>query len=106
MAERGQQVETSGFQPAAPEPSEQPGAFSPAPLPTETPAASDAGGWTYSYGLEQAPAAPAARPAPAPAAEPVAEAPATSYDYGPSRSRRWRRPPPTCQSRRRGPTVR
>jgi twitching motility protein PilT len=86
QAERGQQVETSGYQPAAPEPSEQQGGFVPVPLPSEAPATGDSG-WNYSYGLEEA-ASAAAAATPVPAVEPAAElasaAPVYNLDLEPS----------------------
>jgi twitching motility protein PilT len=50
-------VETSGYQPVPPEPSEHPGGFSSAPLPTEAPDDDAAKGWNYSFVAEQAPVA-------------------------------------------------
>ena len=55
-------METSGYQPVSPEPeepTEQPGGFSPGPLPTVAPAAEE-GSWAYSFVADQAPDATAA----------------------------------------------
>ena len=57
-AERGQQVETSGYQPAAPEPSEKRAGFSPAPPPapaesTDESAEDTSEAWKYSFVADQ-----------------------------------------------------
>jgi twitching motility protein PilT len=76
-------VETSGFTPVP----EEPGGFSPMPVPTPDGEAPAAEGWTYSYAVESPDLAGAA-PVEAPAAEthdPVPPAaPAPSYEFAPS----------------------
>ncbi|MDQ1628911.1 MAG: twitching motility protein PilT [Actinomycetota bacterium] len=81
-------METSGFKPAAPEPSEQPGGFTPAPAPT-APAEGGSGGWTYSFVAEtgETPTASAGPAVPTVALEPLTApfpppAAAPVYDFG------------------------
>jgi twitching motility protein PilT len=57
-AERGQQVETSGYQPASPEPSEEHAGFSPAPLPATAQSTDEStevasAGWNLSFVADQ-----------------------------------------------------
>ena len=59
-AERGQQVETSGYQPASTEPSEERAGFSPAPPPapvqsTDESAEDSSDAWKYSFVADQPP---------------------------------------------------
>jgi twitching motility protein PilT len=107
-------VETSGYQPVSPEPeepTEQPGGFSPGPLPMELPDA-EQGSWAYSFVADQAPdatAAPESAPLrsvldgpastlhPEPAAVPTYSlvdpvAPATSNGYADAPSHRKEEP--------------